>query len=109
MPFGQSKNVVIYSPVRAEYLAGGNACPVKHAPYFTGVAGWQNNYLSALVRICRAKRAAKEIICKHPVSAHIFLDIGTGLLFNLYIMKEFTPFFGFYFYFRNSHPGNNLL
>jgi hypothetical protein len=57
MPFGQSKNVVIYSPVRAEYLAGGN------------VAGWQNNYLSALVRICRAKRAAKEIICKHPVTS----------------------------------------
>jgi len=47
MPFGQGENI-IYSPVRAEYLTGGN------------IAGWQNNYLSALVRLCRAKRAAKN-------------------------------------------------
>jgi len=63
MPFGQSKSLA-YSPVRAEYLTGGNACPVKHAPYFTGVAGWQNNYLSVLVRLCRAKRAANNFDSK---------------------------------------------
>ena len=47
MPFGQSKNL-IYSPVRAEYLIGGN------------VAGYQNAiHSSALVRICRAIAGGK--------------------------------------------------
>ena len=44
MPFGLSENV-IYSPVRAEYMIGGN------------VAGYQkaiHQYSSALVPICRA-------------------------------------------------------
>ena len=52
MPLGQSKNLV-YSPVRAEYLIGGN------------VAGYQkaiHQYSSALVRICRAIAGGKRII-----------------------------------------------
>ena len=39
MPFGQSDNL-IYSPVRAEYLIGGN------------VAGYQNNHSFVFVRPC---------------------------------------------------------
>jgi len=39
MPFGQSINL-IYSPVRAEYLIGGN------------VSGYQNNCSPAVVRSC---------------------------------------------------------
>jgi len=39
MPFGQSENV-IYSPVRAEYLIGGN------------VAGYQKDYSSLFVSSC---------------------------------------------------------
>jgi hypothetical protein len=39
----------------------------------------------------------------------ILLDIEMVLLFNLHTMNAFTPYFGFYFYFRNSHPGINLL
>jgi len=43
----KAEHFLAYSPFRAEYLAGGN------------VAGWQNNYLFALVRICRAQAGGK--------------------------------------------------
>ncbi len=40
---------------------------------------------------------------------NISLDMQMVLFFNLYMMNATGFFYGFYFYFRNLHPGIILL